>query len=383
MKEIKVTFKTITPLWTGDAWGDCKEIKPSAIMGSLRFWFETIMYFRGILENEDFNSKSGRFEKEVDRKKLKDFVQKHGNDKVEIIKYLINKQHIPISSVIFGATNWRSLIEIKKIEFDENRFQDEPKGKIIPNKKWYFGSPSYQGEFEIIFKVKEEILNSIFYPLLTFMDKYGFWGGKWNIGYGRLKIESIEENNIVKNSWQKSDFELFGDICFSWENLINQMQLDNNASEYEILKMVLKVENFYCNTERKFEQKISNIPKKIVLINNLLSDNNFEDLIKGLLVKKARIRNCLRYECEEIFQKECFKDKKFQKDKKIKCNQKEIECKECKKEIMKWKNFRHKILGERGEGSKVLPFIFEENNQLKSGFLSVAGLLNLEGESNA
>jgi len=323
VKEIKVTFKTITPLWTGDAWGDCKEIKPSAIMGSLRFWFETIMYFKDILENEDFNSKSGRFEKEVDRKKLKDFVQKYGNDKMEIIKYLINKQHIPISSVIFGATNWRSLIEIKKIEFDENRFQDEPKGKIIPNKKWYFGSPSYQGEFAIIFKVKEEILNSIFYPLLTFMDKYGFWGGKWNIGYGRLKIESIEENNIVKNSWQKSDFELFDDICFSWDELY----VANDFNE------------------------LLNAEKKIKFLEYFVSENSYKQSVIELIKLKMQKRAKYREDSE----------------------------------------YRHKVFGSTKsppkkdllpQGSKVLPFIFEENNQLKGGFLSIAGLLNLEGESN-
>ena len=323
MKEIKVTFKTITPLWIGDAWGDCKEIKPSAIMGSLRFWFETIMYFKDILENEDFNSKSGRFEKEVDRKKLKDFVQKYGNDKMEIIKYLINKQHIPISSVIFGATNWRSLIEIKKIEFDENRFQDEPKGKIIPNKKWYFGSPSYQGEFAIIFKVKEEILNSIFYPLLTFMDKYGFWGGKWNIGYGRLKIESIEENNIVKNSWQKSDFELFDDICFSWDELY----VANDFNE------------------------LLNAEKKIKFLEYFVSENSYKQSVIELIKLKMQKRAKYREDSE----------------------------------------YRHKVFGSTKsppkkdllpQGSKVLPFIFEENNQLKGGFLSIAGLLNLEGESN-
>ena len=41
MKEIKITLKTLTPLWTGDAWGDNTSIRPSSIMGSLRFWLYT------------------------------------------------------------------------------------------------------------------------------------------------------------------------------------------------------------------------------------------------------------------------------------------------------------------------------------------------------
>ena len=59
-EEVQVTFQTITPIWTGDAWGECKEIKPSAIMGSLRFWFEIFCHFSGIRvkEKEELNYKN-------------------------------------------------------------------------------------------------------------------------------------------------------------------------------------------------------------------------------------------------------------------------------------------------------------------------------------
>jgi len=49
--EIKVKFETITPLWTGDAWGENSTIRPSSIIGSLRFWFEV---YNKICKNEDF-----------------------------------------------------------------------------------------------------------------------------------------------------------------------------------------------------------------------------------------------------------------------------------------------------------------------------------------
>ncbi len=210
-KEVEVTFETITPLWTGDAWQNTIEIRPSPLVGSLRFWFETIMYFADILSNKDFNHQNGRFEKEVDRRKLKEFVQKNGNDIKEIVKHLINDQQIPLSSVIFGTTNWRSLIEIKDI-FDINNFSNYkyylgtmkfPELKHndkIPT--WYFKKGFY-GDFQIKFLVEEKIIDSIFYPLLTFMDKYGFWGGKWNIGYGRLKLENLP------NTEEKFDLEIF------------------------------------------------------------------------------------------------------------------------------------------------------------------------------
>jgi CRISPR-associated protein Cmr1 len=45
------------------------------------------------------------------------------------------------------------------------------------------------GKFEATFKVPEEIKETIFFPLLNFMDKYGYWGDGWDIGYGRLKVK--------------------------------------------------------------------------------------------------------------------------------------------------------------------------------------------------
>ncbi|GAB6161042.1 hypothetical protein JCM12298_02010 [Desulfothermus naphthae] len=42
-KSIKVTFKTLTPLWTGDAWGESNELKLTGIIGSLRWWFEALV----------------------------------------------------------------------------------------------------------------------------------------------------------------------------------------------------------------------------------------------------------------------------------------------------------------------------------------------------
>ncbi len=53
-KKVKITFKTITPLWTGDAWQENKEIRPSSLIGSLRFWFEVICYFAEICDKQGF-----------------------------------------------------------------------------------------------------------------------------------------------------------------------------------------------------------------------------------------------------------------------------------------------------------------------------------------
>ena len=120
------------------------------------------------------------------------------------------------------------------------------------------------------------------------------------------------------------------------------------------MKVILKKDRFYCKTEENFEEKTKKLPKKFVFVEFVTNQdeniNNYSSLIQSLLRKKSKIRNCLRTNNS---------------------NKEEV-----------WKTFRHKLLGEQGEGSKILPFIHEENDELKGGFLSIAGLLNLEGESN-
>ncbi len=357
-RETIITFKTITPLWTGDAWQDNNEIRPSALIGSLRFWFEVICYFSGICKNEDFNKISGRFEKEVNRENLKKFIQKNGNDINGIIKHLIVNQNIPLPSAILGTTNWKSLIEIKRIEYlDDYCFGnslDLPK-KICVNKSTYeinenrdcpnrsnnqwsvyfFTQPYFYGKFKVSFKVEELILESNFYPLITFMDKYGFWGGKWNIGYGRLKILEVKENNKQIKDWEKGKF-IFSQISNNYE--------DKEFNSFVKTNILNLNELFQKNNEIK------------VLINQLAnrnpsnSYNSFIDTIKELVKIKSQERAKFTNTVE-----------------------------------------RHKIFGKTGnprnlpyvpQGSKILPYIDEEQGQLKDGFLSIAGLLNLEGGNN-
>ncbi|WP_028949864.1 RAMP superfamily CRISPR-associated protein [Sulfurihydrogenibium subterraneum] len=334
-KQVEITFKTITPLWTGDAWGDNKEIKPSSLIGSLRFWFEVICYFSGLCEikrdkNGVISFKEGRFEKEVNRKDFQDCLLREGSDFQAKIKCLL-EQEIPLPSIIFGTTNWKSLIEIENIEnikeFDNYRF---PTGKIdFPELEhnnripvWYFEKGFY-GDFTVIFNVEEEIIEPIFFPLLTFMDKYGFWGGKWNIGYGRLEIKRIEENEEEIEGWRRE--ELNFSIFHKYKKI--------NFTEF------IEFENEFENLTKK--------ENKIRVLHPIGSNSDFKEIIKILIQQKSQERASFRENDEE----------------------------------------RHKIFGKTGnpkqmpyvpQGSKILPYIYKEGKEFKGGFLSIVGLLNLD-----
>ncbi len=338
-KTIQVNFETVTPLWTGDAWQNSKEIRPSSLIGSLRFWFEVICYFSGI--TNEHNYENGKLKDDLNKEEFKKKVVVNGADFDGIDKTLA-ELGISLPSRVFGCTGWKGWVRIKGIIFDPKNFNNDPRGRIINGKNWFWGSPSYQGIFEVVFEMESEIVGSIFYPLLTFIEKYGFLGGKWNIGYGRVRIENVEEkdndgkwNN--KKDWRKEEFKMENKIK-KFIELNNSLNL--NSKPFEFVKYFLGVNNFHCNNERNFEDKISSIPQKIKIAKFNNPDGNYVNLIKELLKKKAEIRNCLRPNSS--------------------MNNKVL-----------WNNFRHELLGTTSggtEGTKIIPWIYEQDGQLKGGF---------------
>ncbi len=274
MKKITVSFNTITPLYTGDAWGECKEIKPSAIMGSLRFWFEVYCHFAGIKvkEKEELN-----YKKFIEKRK-------ENLDKNEF--EILNELGITCSSRIFGCTGWKSRIEIKRIDFylDDNylypiwkktlyslRYKKIKNGKeseIIPS--WYFPK-GFFGNFQIIFKTTEEINENILLPLLRFIENYGFIGGKNNLGYGRIKINKINGEKIDLNQY---NFDL------------GIIKCNKNITE-EIFE---NINNFDDLNENKIQ---------IIQVN--FNNNDLSSLIKGLIKKKAEYRKAISNKFERHY----------------------------------------------------------------------------------
>lgn len=43
MIETEIKFKTLTPIWTGDANRKCTTIKDTSIIGSMGWWYEAII----------------------------------------------------------------------------------------------------------------------------------------------------------------------------------------------------------------------------------------------------------------------------------------------------------------------------------------------------
>lgn len=199
---------------------------------------------------------------------------------------------------------------------------------------YYLQQPYFYGKFKVDFIVNEYILVPIFYPLLDFMNKYGFWGGKWNIGYGRLEAH-INERNDIKEVTSPFDFKLREIISnITEEHYLESKELEANPKEF--------VSKLFGIIKPKGEFSKKMILIKLKDLSNI--SKGLPTMTKELIKIKYLVRRNLRYMCE--------------------------------------KQLRHKLLGEKGEGSKLLPFITNIGEVItkagESGLLSITGLLNLE-----
>lgn len=292
MEKINIKVETVTPLYTGNAFGNMSEIEPQSIIGSLRFWFET--YLKAAKELDiDYDYKSGEVNAEDYRKNILKFVNNGMSLKNAKIKSM-SKLQLP--SMIFGCNGLKGLIEIDKINFNsanignalnlpfaiykkknEQNFieiktkgdHDRIKEKLRQQQEirnyhfWYFPDKYFFDSFDVTFKINNsDVIEKIFYPLLNFIENYGYLGGKNNLGFGRVKF-SLENKTL-------SCFDDFDFSAYTTDNnLLNINNVIENIKEIKDLYTIDKI-GLYSIT------------------NNLLK--NTKELIKELLSQKAQER---------------------------------------------------------------------------------------------
>lgn len=208
-----VGFKTITPLWTGDAWGQDRRIMPQSILGSMRYWFDTFCLAAGL--------KTAAYDGEnVDMKefheKAMSFIELHPNAGIfEVSMKALAEKDLSLSSIVFGCEGWRGAIGIRSITgppvmlskelglpyaIAKKRIEHEGKWEEITLRQpgnydrkeyhlWFFPEKIFCGEGVISFVYADPILKeALLFPLLSFIQDYGFLGGKNNMGFGRVKF---------------------------------------------------------------------------------------------------------------------------------------------------------------------------------------------------
>lgn len=340
----KVTFRTVTPLYFGDAWMKNTVSRASSIMGSLRFWFEVICYFIGITTNSDYKGKrqDAILKAELDQKKFHENLLKHLKTSDSSIEETVDKVlaelDIPLPARIFGCTGWQGLIKIGEIKNLQSENIDFPLKKIgIPkdksmekilinndcptrsNEKYsvhYFPRSSVFGKFEINFKTQPLIAEHILFPLLKFVEEYGFIGGAWNSGFGRVSFETGEKSSAF------TDYAEFANAPVEPADLVKRTS--NIIELWEDRKSINTINLYQCNN---------------------MGLHDIADVLEELVREKVYLRRTIN-------------------------NSKE----------------RHLVFGTRSpspQGSKVFPWIYKQDgdeSKKQCGFISIAGILNIGQE---
>ncbi len=168
MTPLKISLRTLTPLWTGGVDGTMDRIHETGILGSLRWWYEAIV--RGLGGSACDPTSDNRCP------------DKDGN-------------YCDVCQV-FGATGWRRRFRLEVVE-DNTRPIWEPKDKVLnirpPSRTrgWYL-PPGRMGTLTLKFTGEPKIL-SLMAALLLFLEKWGALGAKPQLGYGVFEITNHAE----------------------------------------------------------------------------------------------------------------------------------------------------------------------------------------------
>jgi CRISPR-associated protein Cmr1 len=248
--EIEVTFETITPLYTGDAWQEPEEIRPSSLIGGLRFWFEI---YNKICKNEIISlSTNGVPDEKLDYNKFKnkiyDLIKNNNFENFEQLQdEALKSLDISISSRVFGCTGWKSRIKIKDISYTKEILnRDEVNDKFPPNinTNFWISKSLFNDKKEITVhkNIAFTILSSEFWfcnYLKNFLDFYSdkivLLGGKKSFGFGFVKISyktSLNCNNSLNECNEFSKYYFYEDISL---NLKDDKYVNQNNKKKLIL----------------------------------------------------------------------------------------------------------------------------------------------------
>jgi CRISPR-associated protein Cmr1 len=207
---MQIKIKTLTPLWTGNVDGECKTIKETGIIGSLRWWYEALVRGLGGYACDPTSSEKC----ELNHKKFDNAI-KNGKS----VQEALDEQICPVCQ-LFGCTGWSRKFKIE----------------ILTN-EIYKCSPSYG--FEGVLKISlrgykpiQEDEKWLLKKTLDIIGKYGSIGGRTTrkpqksivgMDYGLIAIENMKiETNATKEgvkSWILDNKKAFGDNNEKWPDL--------------------------------------------------------------------------------------------------------------------------------------------------------------------
>ena len=258
---IELKIRTVTPLWTGDVDRECKGIKETGIIGSLRWWYEALV--RGLggyacdptsaikceLKQDTFNNaiKSGKS-----------------------IQEALDEQLCPACQ-LFGCTGWR-----KKFRLETGGLNDDD---FIPGKRQNSGLKAGK-DFSLTFTLLSEIRPEekwLFKITLWIIENYGAVGGRttwkpnssWGTDYGLIEISDYD--GIMK--WDSESTK---------EKVVNWLKIKEDNNQWFDFKWYWIIEGHYLNKDQMNNLlKLDRVDRKRVIPERGNENDEFLNFLRG------------------------------------------------------------------------------------------------------
>lgn len=237
MKEYSVSIKPLTPLWTGDAKGECSNLRESGIIGSLRWWYEALLRGLGFNvcdpTNENLRCK-------LNQKKFYEALNR-GKSVLEAL----NEQKICPACQLFGCSGWarkfsleiNGEVNIENIDKRDNMFSKRKVAGLISNE-----------DITLKFRELKEITKQEYCLLnktLEIIANYGALGSRISQGNGVIKIS---KNELPVNNFT-GEFTEYNNLSESkGSNKTNNNNLPN-IKNFHFYKFVIEFEEDRFNEE--------------------------------------------------------------------------------------------------------------------------------------
>jgi CRISPR-associated protein Cmr1 len=195
---MKITLKTLTPLWTGGVDSRSNRLQETGVIGSLRWWYEAIVRGLGGYVSDptsDDPTKRCAFDSDAYQKALRE-----GHPRKEALSEGLKS--IGAVEYLFGATGWARLFRLQALNIHlvplhfrsavyANRSwlkrlfgYEKPDGEhTIDGRNAIYGDINFQATFR---RYDVGYAQSQLALLFRFIEKYGSLGAKPQHGFGQL-----------------------------------------------------------------------------------------------------------------------------------------------------------------------------------------------------